>query len=177
MSSILRYIANNKQLPAPFGAVVLSYGDNQVVPFTYNKMNGVLDLDFSGPFSASTEINANDTVYVRGASFGGIHLVNDIGPNIVAWCEGSNVNADAGSVKIVEKPIIVRTNQLSVGRDPNGDNTMEESDAPFDFEKASGSPADQYNATYLFRKPLVVTYTVQSVRKYRMFNTQFEGNT
>lgn len=176
MSSAVRQLANNTRLPNPSAVVALTYGTYQVVPFTYNKSSGVLDFDFSGTFSASTSISTNDTVYVQGASFSAAHLVNDIGPNIVAWCE-SEVNADSGSVKIVEKPIVIRTNQIAVGREPNGYDTMQESDTPFDFENASGSAATNFNATYLFKKPLVVTYTVSGLRKYRMFNTQFEGNT
>ena len=148
-----------------------------MVPFTYNKSTGVLDFDFSGSFSASTSIDTNTTAYVQGASFGGVNLVNDIGPNIVAWCEGPEVNADVGTVKIVENPIVVRTSQIAVGREPNSDNTMEESDTPFDFENASGSSENNWNATYLFRKPLVVSYTVSGIKKYRMFNTQFDGQT
>ena len=177
MSSVMRSFANKTQLPYPAGVVVLVYGDNQVVPFTFNKSTGVLDFDFSGSFSASTEINSGQTAYVRGASFGDVSLVNNIGPNIVAWCEGPEVLADAGTVKIVEKPIVVRTNQIAVSREPNSDTTMEESDTPFDFENVSGLAANNFNATYLFKKPLVVTYTVSAVRKYRMFNTQFSAQT
>lgn len=176
MTSVIRHLANNTRLPQPCAAVILSY-DDKVVPFTYNKSNGVLDFDFSTGFTVSTGIDTNNTLYIQGASFNAIHNVTDIGPNIVAWCEGTEVNADVGSVEIVEKPIVVRTNQIAVTRDPNNDNTMEESDTPFDFESASGTVATNYNATYVFKKPLVVTYTRGGDRKYRMFNTQFEGNT
>ena len=176
MSSTIRQVASNKQLPYPFPVVTLTYGSNQVVPFTLNKSTGVLDFDFSGTFSASTTINES-TAYVRGALFGAVSCVNDIGPNIIAWCEGPGANADVGTVSIVEKPLVVRTNQIAVGREPNSDETMRESTTPFSFEEASGSLANNYNATYLFRKPLVVTYTSSSVRKYRMFNTQFSGQT
>ena len=177
MSSIIRQFANNTRLPYPSPAVILSYDNDKVVPFTYNKSNGVLDFDFSTGFTVSTGINTNNTLYIQGASFNAIHNVTDIGPNIVAWCEGTEVTADVGSVKILEKPIVVRTNQIAVTRDPNNDDTMEESDTPFDFENASGTVATSYNATYVFKKPLVITYTIEDVRKYRMFNTQFEGNT
>lgn len=176
MSSVIRQFANNTRLPYPSPAVVLTYGNNKVVPFTYNKSNGVLDFDFSTGFTVSTGITNGNTVYIQGASFSAIHNVSDIGPNIVAWCEGTQVNADVGSVKIVEKPIVVRTNQIALTREPDNDTTMEESDTPFDFESASGTVATNYNATYVFKKPLVVTYTIEDVRKYRMFNTQFEGN-
>jgi hypothetical protein len=177
MTSVLRQLANNTRLPYPSPAVTLTYGDNKVVPFTYNKSNGVLDFDFSTGFTASTSIDSNNTVYIQGASFNALHNVTDIGPNIVAWCEGSQVNADVGSVKIVEKPIVVRTNQIAVLREPDDNEAMHESDTPFDFESASGSVATNYNATYVFKKPLVLTYTREGERKYRMFNTQFEGNT
>jgi hypothetical protein len=178
MSSITRSFANNTRLPAPSPVVALTYGDNQVVPYTYDRKTGVLDFDFSGTFSASSDIDGNNTVYVQGASYNALRQVTDIGPNIVAWCENAaNANADEGSVVIHEKPIIVRTNQIAVGREPENDDAMIESEDPFDFEYASGNAANNFNATFLFKKPLVVKYTVASVVKYRMFNTQFEGNT
>ncbi len=183
MASITRSFANNIRLPYPFPATVMTYGDggdyNQVVPLTYDKKTGVLDFDFSGTFSAEEPIFTN-TAYVQGASFNAVRQVTDIGPNIVAWCENSDANeypADEGSVVIHEKPIIVRTNQIAIGREPNNSAAMAESDAPFDFEYASGNAANNFNATFLFKKPLVVKYTVESVVKYRMFNSQFEGNT
>lgn len=176
MSSALRSVADNRRLPYPFGAVVLCYGDNQVVPFTLDRATGVLDFDFSSGFNASTSIDRNTTAYVQGASFSALHMVNDIGPNIKAWCV-NQANADADSVVIHEKPIVVGASQIRVGYEPNSENTMEESNTPFDFENASGSAANNFNATYLFRKPLVVTYTVGGSRKYRMFNTQFDGQT
>lgn len=177
MTSVLRQLANNTRLPYPSPAVALTYGDDKLVPFTYNKSNGVLDFDFSTGFTASTSIDSENTVYIQGASFNALHNVTDIGPNIVAWCEGTEVNADIGSVRIVEKPIVVRTNQIAVTQRPNSNDAMSESDTPFDFESASGTLATSYNASYVFKKPLVLTYTIAGIRKYRMFNTQFEGNT
>ena len=181
MTSVLRTVAENRRLPAPSNVIALLYDAGnedgyQVVPMTFNKATGVLDFDFSGSFSASTDIQDNDTAFVQGASFAALHLVNDIGPNIVAWCE-TNAEADSGSVRIVEKPIVVRANQLLLDKDPNSIGSMEESDTPYDFENASGSAANTFNVTYLFKKPLVVTYTKSSIRKYRIFTTQFEGNT
>jgi hypothetical protein len=175
MSSVTRHFANNTTLPKPFGVVTITYGDKQVVPLTYNKNTGVLDFDFSGDFAADTSIDIN-TAYVQGASFGALRMVNDIGPNIVAWCE-DQAGADAGSVVIHEKPIVVRSNQIAVGREPNSDEAMEESSDPFDFEKASGSADNKFNATFLFMKPLVVKYTKTGTVYYRMFNTQFSGQT
>jgi hypothetical protein len=179
MSSVTRSFANNTRLPYPFPVHVMTYGDggdyNQVVPLTYDKKTGVLDFDFSGTFSANEEIFGN-TAYVQGASFNAVRQVTDIGPNIVDWCETTG-GADEGSVVIHEKPIIVRTNQIAIGREPNSSGTMSESDTPFDFEYASGNAANNFNATFLFKKPLVVKYTEASVVKYRMFNSQFEGNT
>jgi len=181
MSSVSRKFSNNNLLPYPSEVVALSYsnnGVNTVVPLTYNKLNGVLDFDFSGSFSASTNINGVTTAYVTGASFGAIHLVSDIGPNIVAWCENQEY-VDAGTVRIVEKPIVVRVNQIAVGKKPHLLRGMDTSSTPFDFENISGTSANNFNATYLFKKPLVVTYTKTSegvtTREYRIFNTQYGG--
>ena len=175
MTSVLRGFSNNSRLPYPSAVVTCTYGDNQVVPFTFDKGTGVLDFNFSTGFTVTTDIDSNTSVYVQGASFQGIHLVNDIGPNIKAWLV--NDGADSGSVRIHEKPIVVRTSQIAVARYPNDDDAITESQLPFDFENASGSLANNWNATYLFKKPLVVTSTKSSVRYYRLFNTQFEGNT
>ena len=178
---MLRTRIDNRTLPHPSTAVVLMYEyegvPKQIVPFTYDRQTGVLDFDFSGSFNETGTIRSNDTAYVQGASFGAVHLVNDIGPNIVAWLE--NNGADTGSVRIHEKPIVVRTNQIAIGREPNDDQTFAESSTPFAFDDVSGSISNNWNATYLFRKPLVVTYTKTTEgtsRYYRMFNTQFEGN-
>lgn len=175
MTSVLRGFSNNTRLPYPSCVVTCTYGDDQVVPFTFDKSTGVLDFNFSTGFTVSTSIDSNTSAYVQGASFQAIHLVNDIGPNIKAWLV--NDGADSGSVRIHEKPIVVRTSQIAVTREPNSDDVFQESQIPFDFENASGNLANNWNATYLFKKPLVVTYTKTSVRYYRMFNTQFEGNT
>jgi hypothetical protein len=176
MSSVSSSFANNTRLPYPTQLIALTYGSSQVVPFTYNNSTRVLDFDFSGDFTESTTINSATTIYVQGSSFGAASLVNDIGPNIVAWCE-SQANADVGTVRILEKPIVVRANQIAEGREPNSDQAMRESNTPFEFENASGTAANRYNTTYIFRKPLVVTYTVSGVTKYRMFNTQYGGQT
>jgi len=177
MSSITSEFSNNNCLPYPSAAIALTYdieeGIHKVVPFTYNKLTGVFDFDFSGSFSPSTSVIHDNTVYLNGSSFGGIYLVNDIGPNIVAWCENT-ANADVGTVRILEKPIVIHTNQIAVEPDANNDQAMVESDTPFDLE--NGTSANNSNTTYLFKKPLIVTYTVGGARKYRMFNTHYNPN-
>lgn len=175
MTSVLRSMANNTRLPYPSLVVALMYGNDQLVPFKLDKTTGVLDFDFSTGFTVSTSINGSDSAFVQGASFQAIHMVNDIGPNIKAWLVENG--ADSGSVKIYEKPIVVRASQISVGDEPDDDDAFGEREAPWDFDNASGNGANNWNATYLFKKPLVVTYTKDGTRYYRMFTTQFEGNT
>jgi hypothetical protein len=176
MSSVVRYVQNNSAGLQPTGVVVPTYGANKVVPFILDKQTGILDFDFSTGFAVNTNINGTNTVYIAGQSFNSLRNVTDIGPNIKAWCE-SRASADVGSVTIYEKPIVVRANQIAYPREPNSDNSMTESNDPISFENASGDDTTDYYSTYLFKKPLIVTYTVSGIRRYRMFNTHFSPQT
>jgi hypothetical protein len=86
--------------------------------------------------------------------------------------------ADPGSVTIYEKPIIVPANVVQVNQSPNSEEALsDESDTPISYEIANGSLSNDYYATYLFQKPLVLRYTVNGTSKWRAFLTQFgEGN-
>lgn len=188
MTSVGRYTASNLNLPNPMGAVMLTYNitpesENATylpVPITYDKTTGKIDFDFSTGFSSSTTIDSNETVYLRSNNLSAIHNVTGIGPNMIAWLENEG-GADAGSVTVYEKPVVVRVNATAVPRDPNGDGAMEESTDEISFEKSSGSSANNFYATYLFKKPLVVKYTkpVEDVTTvhYRMFTTQLSPQT
>ena len=188
MTSVMRFKISGEALPKPNNVVTPTYssgGNDLAVPFTFNKRGGVLDLDFSGDFSASTDINSGNPIYVQGSTFTALRVVNSLGPNFIAWCEnGANHlagdAADAGSVVLYSKPVVVRANQLQINLDPDADIDAFGAGftTPVNFELAAGSAAtNDYYSTYLFRTPLVIQYKVSGETKYAAFNTQFEGNT
>lgn len=179
MSSVLSGYRGRSDLPIPNGAVVLTYdtdGPTLPVPWTYD--NGTLDLDFSGDFNSGTSMNENDTAFLR-YSPNALHLVNAIGPNLVAWMENQG-GADSGSVRVHEYPIVIRANGIQVNSNPNSDSTTGTSTDPYNFTQSAGGPSNNWYATYLFQKALVLKYTTGggATTEYRFFTTQIgERNT
>lgn len=156
-----------------------SSGGNSVpIPLTFNKKGGILDLDFSADFSSSTSVSTNDTIYVHGSTYMALHMVNELGPNFIAWAE-NNLSATSGSIVMYKKPIVVRANIVQADLEPNDVNSWETGvTVPVDFELAAGSPAlNDYYSTYLFKTPLVLQYDSSGSTRYAVMNTQFEGNT
>lgn len=181
MTSLLSSYKLGNTLPNPTGCVVLTYtsGGNEVpVPFTFDRRVSILDMSFASDFASDTTVDTNTTKFFRGQTFGTLYTINGIGPNFIAWLEDEG-GADAGSVQIHEKPIIVPANVVQVNVEPNNYGSMETSSTPISFETASGGPSTDYYATYLFKKPLVVKYTTGggTATEYRAFLTQFESNT
>lgn len=180
MSSTLRHKASNISLINPNNVITPLYndGDNDVpIPFTYDRTNGVFDMDFSSGFDQTVSIQTNSSIYIRGSSFGAIHLVTGIGPNIKTWCE-NRISADAGTVALYSAPVVVKANILMPSLDPNSVDCFRSGlDTPPNFNSASGSVSNGYYSTYLFRTPLVLSYLESGSPKYVIFNTQYEGNT
>lgn len=176
MSSVLSGYRGRSDVPIPNGAVVVSFLDaNDIsiaVPFTFN--NGILDMDFSSGFSSNKSIDT-DNVYFR-YSINALHLVTGIGPNFIAWMEDAG-NADAGSVSIYENAIVIRANGIQPFTDdntlnPNVEDVTGTSSTPYNFTNSAGSVANNnYYSTYLFKKALVLQYTVSGATQYRFFNS------
>lgn len=131
-------------------------------------------MDFVDGFTNSTSLS-NDPMFFRGQQFGGINLVMGLGPSFIEWCENS-LTADAGSVVLVEKPIVVSANLVAPDQDPNSGET-EEQTYPISFESAAGSSEGQYCKTLVFMKPMVISYTRSGTQYYRWISQNFEGNT
>jgi hypothetical protein len=116
-------------------------------------------------------------MFFRGQQFGGINLVMGLGPNFIDWCENNgSIDADTGTVTLVEKPIVVSANMIAPNQSPNNGES-EESQYPISFESAAGSSEGQYLKTLVFMKPMVITYLRSGTRYYRWFSNNFEGNT
>ena len=177
----MRFKLSGSALPKPMNVVHLTYtsnGNDAPIPLTFNKHGCVLDLNFSGDFTASTSVSSNNTLYIQGSSLMALSMVISIGPNLIAWAE-NNLGADAGSVTMYKNPVVVRTNGVQLNLDPNSvDSWGTGITTPVDFESAAGSPTlNDYYTTYLFKTPLVLRYTVSGSILYAVMNTQYEGNT
>jgi hypothetical protein len=175
MTSVCRTIASNVVLPHPGSVVTISY-NGLPIQFSYDRKDGTLDFIFANGFDVNADINRSTTLYVRGSSNGAIHLVNKIGPNFISWME-INEGVDVGSISVHEKPIVFRTNLLLPNREPNNDHSMFESTEEISLEESSGSQANNYFTTFLFKKPLVLKYTKSGITYYRCFTTQFTYQT
>lgn len=151
-----------------------SSGYEQPFPWRFNKATQQIDLDYVDGFTNSTSLSDNE-MFFRGQNFGGIHLVQGLGPRFIEWCENS-LNVDSGTVELVEKPIVVSCNLVAPREDPNNAESQEQS-YPISFESASGTVAGQYNKSLVFMKPMVIKYRRDGVMRWRWFNQNFEGNT
>ena len=182
-SSVLRFSPPGSVLPMPANVVTPTYnnGSNEVpVPFTFNKQTGIIDIDFTTGFTSGTEINNNNTLYIRSPSYSALSLVRGIGSNIKAWFENSNyADAVVGSVTMFKAPIIIPANAQMVDLEPNSINSFEYNLFETPVFESSGTVANNFYGTYLFREPLVIRYIVKNTEsiRYAIFNTQFEGNT
>lgn len=181
MSSVLRTTSANIELPNPNNVITPLYADvnemNVPVPFSLTR-NGVFDMDFSSGFDTTKSIETNETIFIRGSSFGALRTVNAIGPNIKAWFVARESADSASTVTLYKAPIVVRTNIVTPQLTPNDVDCYDAGllDPPM-FDFASGTTQNNYYSTYLFRTPMVIQYVHGGTTKYAVINTQFEGNT
>jgi hypothetical protein len=177
MTSVIRNTQTSRSLPAAPGFIAAYFnnsdGYSQPFPWRFNKTTQFLDLEFVDGFTNSTSLSDNE-MFFRGQQFGGINLVMGLGPSFIEWCENS-LSADAGTVELVEKPVVASANMIAPNQDPNNGETQE-SDYPISFESAAGSSAGQYLKTLVFMKPLVISYMRSGTKYYRWFSQNFEGN-
>jgi hypothetical protein len=177
MTSLLRAPFSGRSLPGAAGFIPAyftnSSGFSQPFPWRFNKQTQALDLDYVDGFTNSTSLSDTD-MFFRGQQFGGLHLVIGIGPKFIEWCE-NGLSADAGTVELHEKPIVVNANMVAPKQNPNSGETQEQS-YPISFESAAGTEEGQYCKTLVFMKPMVITYLRSGTRYYRWFNQNFEGN-
>lgn len=177
MSSVLNSYFTARSTPTNPGFIAASFtntdGFSQPFPWRYNKQNQSLDLEFVDGFTAATGLSDNEMFY-RGQQFGALKLVQRLGPNFITWCETS-IGADAGTVQIHERPIVVNANLVAPNQDPNSAETQEQT-YPISFEDSAGSADGKYCKTLVFMKPLVITYLRSGTRYYRWISQNFEGN-
>lgn len=179
MSSAIRSHFSGRSLPAAAGFIPAYFtntsGFGQPFPWRFNRQTQAIDFDFVDGFTNTTSLS-DDEMFFRGQQFGGLRLVQRLGPNFIDWCENNgSINADSGTVELYEKPIVVSANMVAPYQNPNDAETHESTD-PISFESAAGSAAGQYCKTLVFMKPMVITYLRNGTRYYRWFNQNFEGN-
>jgi hypothetical protein len=178
MTSVLRNTQSTRSLPAAPGFVAAYFtntdGFSQPFPWRFNKQTGFLDLEFVDGFTNSTGLS-DDDMFFRGQQFGGINLVMGLGPSFIEWCENS-LSADAGTVELVEKPIVASANLIAPNQSPNSGESQEQT-YPISFESAAGSSEGQYCKTLVFMKPMVISYLRSGTKYYRWISQNFEGNT
>ena len=176
MSSVITSFPHNSTLPRPGIASHPTYSDSNndyiALPFTYDKRTSTLDVQFNSQFTSTTNINNQGTIYISYSKSTAPRLVLAIGNNLKSVLE-EEFNADAGSISMVENPIVLRAVQVAKDLQPDSVGPIE-ADLLIqpNYEVAS-------NVTYLFRKPLVVRYTQNSGAdvRYGVLASQFEGNT
>jgi len=178
MTSVHRTYGMGSRLPHPADFVMCTYldQDENTLPFPwrFNKQTQAIDLEFVNGFTSSTELNDNP-LYVRGQSLRAAHNVLTLGPNFVSWMENGG-GADAGSVVMIERPILCDANVVCPSQNPNSGGTNSSTE-PISFESSAGPLTSDYLKTMIFMKPLVIRYTVSGTVNYRYFANNFEGNT
>lgn len=173
-----------RTLPAAIGFTPATFtntdGFSQPFPWRFNRQTKAIDLDFVDGFTNSTEIQSSGEFF-RGQQFGGLHLVQALGPRFINWCETSLtlvdpdenvITVDPGSVRLHEAPVVVYANTVVSNQSPNNDESGE-STAEFNFESAIGTVEGQYCKTLVFMKPMVITFTRAGTRYYRWFTQSF----
>lgn len=177
MTSVLRGPLPTRSLPYAAGFIPAYFtntaGYSQPFPWRFDRRTQAIDLDYVDGFTNSTGLS-DDEMFLRGQNFGGLHLVQRLGPKFIEWCENS-LSADVGSVALHEKPIVVNANMVAPNQNPNNGESQEES-YEFGFESAAGTAEGQYCKTLVFMKPMVIKYTQSGTPYYRWFNQNFEGN-
>jgi hypothetical protein len=179
MTSLYSSYSLGSTLPNPAEFILCTYGSpagfQAPFPWRFNKQTQALDLEFTNGFDASTSLNENER-YFRGQQFRALHNVLRLGSNFIAWCEsGMSSPADAGSVEMIEKPIVCYANMVCPQENPNQSAT-DTSTVPISFQEGAGPDTSGYLKTMIFLKPLVIKYTVSGTTTYRYFTNNFEGN-
>ena len=169
MSSAFRVTASAKTLPLPEAVFCLIF-DGKAVPFYYDKRTQALDVRFVNGFTSSTVVGTND-IWVRANLDNGQFLVNNLGSNFKTWYETA-YGADEGSVSVHEPGVVTKANVIATFGTPDGGGVFpDERPTPIAYQSADGTESDDYLATVLFKKGLVITYTKLGTRYYRGFTT------
>ena len=185
MTSVLRYLSVKKEgltlFLKPESPCYPNGTDNVLFPFSY--LNGVLDITYSGNNFKEIMVDvtgedprAETDVAIR--MMGGTFLVTLLGENfknyIRAWRSST---IDAGSpITIYSFPQIVRVQQASIANvDANqGNSYLISNQPPASDTYPTGSVANDYQTTFIFKTPLTFTIYEGGVVKYITFKTMLD---
>ena len=188
MSSVLRYFSVKKEgLTLFLKPETPCYNDGtrinpplQFLLFPFSYLNGVLDITYSGNNFKERMVDvtgegpeAESSVAIR--MMGGTFLVTALGENfknyIRAWRSST---IDAGSpITIYTFPQIIRVQQASFTNvDAISDNSyLISNQPPASDTYPTGSVANDYDTTFIFKTPLTFTIYESGVLKYITFKT------
>ena len=175
MSSVTRVTASAKYLPLPEAVYCFTFDSDKAIPFYYDKRNSALDVRFVNGFTSGTTVTTSDAQWVRANLENGHFLVNKLGSNFKTWYETA-YGADSGSVSVYEPGVVTKANVVFESVNSDDVNIFSsESSTPLSYESAQGTSSNDYIATVLFKKGLVITYTKTvddiTTRYYRGFTT------
>lgn len=148
-----------------------------LLPFTYN--NGELDMNADVPgFNPSNgDGDDNGFTWRMVKAMGGDGLVHTLGSNFRTWFENW-VNDNISNIQIVVAPIMTKV-QMSV---PSGGSILNNNycirydltRAPTSDQFVTGIPITNYDTVWIFKTPLVVSYTNNDGNtRYASLYTQF----
>lgn len=185
MSSVLRYFSVKKEgLTLFLSPETPCYYDgiNNTVLFPFSYLNGVLDITYSGNnFKermvdvTGQEPDSETDVAIR--MMGGTFLVTSLGENfksyIRAW-RSSTIDPNS-PITIYIFPQIVRVQQTSPQYvDADGSSYRISNQPPASDTYPTGSVANDYQTTFIFKTPLTFTIYESGVLKYITFRSILE---
>lgn len=185
MTSVLRYISVKKEgltlFLKPESPCYPNGTDDVLFPFSY--LNGVLDITYSGNNFKEVMVDvtgeaprAETDVAIR--IMGGTFLVTLLGENfknyIRAW-RSSTIDANS-PITIYSFPQIVRVQQASIANvDANSGNSyLISNQPPASDTYPTGSVANDYQTTFIFKTPLTFTIYEGGVVQYITFKTMLD---
>ena len=187
MSSILR---SNPGAPEPKTKFVpilsLSYRNTNynnsgethyvLLPFTYD--NGVLDMNARVPGFTPSSGDGDDNGFSwrMVKAMGADGLVHTLGTNFKTWLT-AYIGNPITNIQIKTAPIMTKV-QMTV---PENGSILNSQycirtgldEAPSSDEFVTGTPTSNYDTVYVFKTPLVVSYTDSGSTQYASLYTQF----
>ena len=185
MTSVLRYLSVKKEgltlFLKPESPCYPNGTDNVLFPFSY--LNGVLDITYSGNNFKEIMVDvtgedprAETDVAIR--MMGGTFLVTLLGENFKSYIRAwRSSTIDAGSpITIYSFPQIVRVQQASIANvDANqGNSYLISNQPPASDTYPTGSVANDYQTTFIFKTPLTFTIYEGGVVQYITFKTMLD---
>jgi hypothetical protein len=196
MSSVLRSIANGAEAKTKFVSCrSVSYynndlGHNLLVPFLAS--NGVLDVSVIPGFNPSDGEYYNNfrgTNWRKVKPMGGVEPIKELGANFISWF--TNAMEDYGSspvtnVKLYQSGVMIKVAQVNGGGESidvgtNSDvwlNTnygaqVWSAEAPPSDEFVTGDDTNNFNTSWVFKTPVVISFVYSGATYYTTFSSEF----